>query len=336
MSTAQKAEPGTSVATSDGIGKLPLEMQQALYMRRMRNQVAGELAKQNWGKNLDLDARRAVADWGQQFRVDTTTEIQVLGGNIYLAAAFYLRGLGEMIDAGLVDYAVADHVEEDPRLKKLGPEGEQEFSRRLRERIAHAIPDAAASAVVFRVKLKSMSQEVTGVKWCGGGTRKNDPVGEQFPVETSESRAARRCLRLLVSHVPPATARALETIEQSAELLSERIKSAKLRIAELDERATIHPRAIAQGDAADPYGVGRRSIGAGEGPVSTIDAPKASGPATKEQTSRIVEMLNNPALDLASSMIEMYANEANAKDFTASAADALIAKLDALIPATEG
>jgi hypothetical protein len=314
MSTAQKAEPMSVALRDAAVGNLPVGVQERLQLRRLSNQVAGELAKMNWGAKLDLETRRAVADWGRQFRVDVTTEIHVLGGNVYLNAAFYLRRLAELIAAGIVEYAVADHVEDDPRLKKLGPEGEGEYSRRLRERIMHAIPDGAASAVVFRVKLRSMDKEVVGVKWCGGGTRKSDPVGDAMPVETSESRAARRAMRHLASHVPPQVADELNAIESSAEQLSERVVEAKARIADVEAKHNPPRKAIAAGVADDPY----------------------TQVATNEQTTRIISLLNNPALDLAPSELNRYANEANAKDFTASAADALIAKLDALIPASEG
>jgi hypothetical protein len=337
MSTAIKpTESQTALATQDAVGKLPAEIQQALHLRRLRNSVAGQIAQQNWGKSLDLDTRRAVADWGQQFRVDVTTEIHVLGGNIYLNAAFYLRRLSELIDTGVVEYAVADHIEDDDRLKRLGVEGEGEYTRRLRERIAHQVPDKAASAVVFRVKLRSMTQEVVGVKWCGNGTRKNDPVGDDKPVETSESRAARRCMRLLASHVPPRIAADMALIEGSAEMVSARVKDAHARFIDETQRNEIRPKAIAQGDASDPYGVGaRRAIGAGQDPVAVVepaagDALLASL-ASPEQKRRVYELLNDPATDITSSEMERYAALAGSTDFPAADADAMIAKLESFV-----
>lgn len=232
MSAQTKPEPtDVAVRESSGVGILPPELQQALALRKMRNQVAGQLAAQNWGKSLDLETRRAIADWGQQFRVDVSTEIHVLGGNVYLNSAFYLRQLSELIAAGAVEYAYADHIEDDKRLRAIGPEGEGEYSRRLRERLMHGVPDAAASAVVFRVKLRSMDKEVTGCKWTGGGTKKNDPVGEAFPVETAESRAARRCVRLVTSHVPARSSLDVLRIEDAADVLSDRVKVARASLA---------------------------------------------------------------------------------------------------------
>jgi hypothetical protein len=271
MATSQRVEQGTDVQLigNAAIGKLPVEFQQAIEMRKMQNQIAGQLASTNWGKGMDLNMRRAIADWGQQFRVDVTTEIHVLGGNIYLNAAFYIRQLSEMIAAGLVEYAFADHVEEDSRLSKLGPEGEGEMTRRLRERIKHGVPDKAVSAVVFRVKLRAMDREVVGVKWCGGGTRKNDPVGDDKPVETSESRAARRAMRLLTSHVPPATAERVGTIEGAAERLTERMHAHYER--EANRIATHEARSLTAGKSSVPVS----SLADPSNPYADVDPSRA-------------------------------------------------------------
>jgi hypothetical protein len=307
MSTSTKPEP-TAVALRDAsVGNLPPAIQERLQLRRLSNQVAGELAKINWGAKLDLDTRRAVADWGRQFRVDVTTEIHVLGGNIYLNAAFWLRKLSELVAEGVVEYAVADHVEDDPRLKKLGPEGEGEYSRRLRERIMHAIPDAATSAVVFRVKLRSMEKEVVGVKWCGGGTRKSDPVGDAMPVETSESRAARRAMRLIATHVPAAS-KEIEAIETSAEQLSERVVEAKARIADVEATRNPPRKAIAAGVDGDPY----------------------AQVATNEQKAEIAELLDRA--DVTDDERMKIATTAGAKDYRATDALALIERLASLVP----
>lgn len=256
MAAQTRPEPGTEVATvtANAVGKLPPEIQAAMQLRKAQNMVAAQIASLNWGKALDLDTRRSVAEWGRQFRVDVTTEIHVLGANVYLNAGFYLRRLGELISRGLVDYAYADHVEDDARLKLLGAEGEGEFSRRLRERIKHAIPDAAASAVVFRVKLRSMSEEITGVKWCGGNTRKSDPVGEAFPVETSESRAARRAMRLVVSHIPELS-QETDEVERAAELVSQQIGSARQELKRVEASVRPVPALASPANPADPYGL---------------------------------------------------------------------------------
>ncbi len=289
----------TTPAPMRGIGHLPPEIQQALELRKSRNLVAAQIAGLSWGSGIDQDTRRAVASWGQQFRVDVTTEIHVLGGRVYLNAAFYLRRLGELIDAGLVEYAIADHVEDDSRLAKMGAEGEGEATRRLRERLKHGIPDKCVSAVVFRVKLRSMDQEVNGSKWCGTGklnAKGNlaDPIGEQFPVETSESRAARRTMRLLSSHVPPEVADSLRTIEGSAEVLSDRVEQSRARVKEVEARELEEqrpPQMISAGPAGDPYELGGTEERAEEkrpvvsGVKSATESAGVSGSSSSAQSS---------------------------------------------------
>lgn len=252
----------TDIAPRRAVGQLPPEIQQAIEMRRARNLAAAQIAGLSWGEKIGVDERRAVAEWGQQFRVDVSTEIHLLGGRIYINAALYLRRLGEMIGEGLVEYAVADHVEDDPRLKLLGGEGEGEWNRRLRERLKHGIPDACASAVVFRVKLRTMNSEVVGSKWCGTGKKNQygkfaDPVGEEFPVETSESRAARRCMRQLTSHLPPVQKEAMDALERSAEALSLRVSASRqeVKAREVEARRP-SPMLAAPADADDPYSLG--------------------------------------------------------------------------------
>jgi hypothetical protein len=196
------SEPTTAVAAPEAVGQLPAHLAAALESRKVANLVAAKLAEQNWGKALDQATRRAVAEWGQRHRVDVTTEIDVLGGRIYLNAAFYLRKLGELVEAGVVEYAVPDYVHADKRLQEVGtPEANAEHERRLMERIRWGVPEGAAAACVFRVKLRKLDKEIVGVNWCGGGVRKGDPVGDAEPTKTAASRAARRALRQLVSHV---------------------------------------------------------------------------------------------------------------------------------------
>lgn len=284
----------TDVAPRRAIGQLPPEIQQAIELRKAKNLVAAQIAALSWGEKLDTDTRRAVADWGLTFRVDATTEIHILGGRVYLNAQFYLRRLGELIAADLVEYAVADHVEDDPRLAKLGAEGEGESSRRLRERLKHGIPDACVSATVFRVKLRSMEQEVSGAKWCGTGKKNKhgniaDPIGEEFPVETSESRAARRAMRLLVSHIPKEIQSEIAAVEASAEMMTARIVDARERSKARDAAYLASERPagmIASGTPDDPYAseIEQREKEAVKEPAAEVKAEAKPTPAPKPPT----------------------------------------------------
>lgn len=210
-STTNGSDEPSESKTKLAIGMLPDEVKQGLILARQRNVVSAEIASANWGKGLDRDTRFRVAEWSQSVGLDPATELYVLGGNFYKNANYYLRKLSEMIEAGLVEYAYADHVEVDPRLEtmakrtdnlELAGQARAEIDRRTMMRIQYNIPDKAESSVVFHLKLNRVPVEFTAAKWCGGGTRKKDPVGDEFPVETSETRAIRRTLRLVASQNP--------------------------------------------------------------------------------------------------------------------------------------
>lgn len=197
--------PGTAVAkVEEGVGALPPELQQAIALRKMHNIAAAELAKLSWGEKLDLVTRRGISEWARQFGIDPQTEIDLLGGKLYPNAKYYLRRLGEFVAEGVVEYAVADHIGRDSRLEQLADAGDEwataERSRRMRERIRHGIREEAVAACVFRIKLRHVGEEIVGVKQIV--TDKNDPVGKGNPMETVETRAARRAMRLIASHVP--------------------------------------------------------------------------------------------------------------------------------------
>jgi hypothetical protein len=207
--TAPQPTGTALVETTDDntiIGKLPQSLQDAIRIRKMENIT-----------------RRAVAEWCRLNDIDPITELEILGNKFYRNAAWHLRKLAEMAARGVVQYAMADHVEDDPRLTALMASTDsdvakralQEQTRRIFQRIDHQIPDQATGAVVFRVKLWNMDQEVVGVAYCGGGTKSKvvsggaiqqsaafDPIGEAEPAKTAESRAARRCVRMIATHRP--------------------------------------------------------------------------------------------------------------------------------------
>jgi len=242
---------GTAVVEPRSVGRLPEHIRQQIEMARIANETRKEMAKLSWGASLDQRALGAIAEWGRLHGVDVTQEIDLLGGRVYLNARYYLRRLSQLIEAGRVEYAVADHIHDDPRLKQLGPEGDKERERRLRERIRYNAPDKAAAVVVFRVKVRGMDQEVTGVNWAGNGVRPKDPVGDAEPVKTAESRAARRAMRQLVGHVREAEeVEAVVESVRSVEVEVERARAATT--AEVEYQRTHRlPAGPAQPD--DPF-----------------------------------------------------------------------------------
>jgi hypothetical protein len=229
--------PGTTVTTTQGeqqqepeqpprmaVGRIPQDVALQIELRRQRSAIAARLAGTNWGKGLDVQTRMAVADWAQRHGVDATTEIEVLGGNLYLKAQFYLNRLATLVERGVVEYAYSDHVAHDERLAaiatdEMAPEGfrkqaQTELYRRKLVRIEYGAPENARAVVVFRIKMATVPVQFTGCKWTGTGRKAKvrgveqnyfaDPIGEEFPVETAETRAARRAMRLLVNQVPEA------------------------------------------------------------------------------------------------------------------------------------
>ena len=89
-----------------------------------------------------------------------------------------------------------DFVNADARLDDLAAKGDkwaiEELTRRIKARIQHAIPEKALAACVQRFRIPSSGAVIVGVNWCGGGSRKSDPVGDAEPTKTAQTRARRR------------------------------------------------------------------------------------------------------------------------------------------------
>jgi hypothetical protein len=249
------AEQSTAIQNAKRPARpLPEHIQHALQLRAQEREISAELSKKNWGENLDVFTRKAIAHWGMRHNIDVAQEIDILGNRIYLNAKFYLRGLAHLVDAGKVDYVDLDHVEDDARLAAFP----KERQRRLELRIQHGLPDKAVSAVIARIKLKNVPIEFSGAQWCGGrGTNNNgkqkDPIGEDRPVETSETRALRRCLRLMVTHIPSEAAKRDAALDDAATELEGVIESARSRAKADISRAARLPRPLAQAAEGDPY-----------------------------------------------------------------------------------
>lgn len=237
--------------TKAEIDALSPEQKAEIADRKARNIMAAKIAGTNWGKGMDLDTRRAVADWGLRNGVDVVTEIHVLGGNIYLNHQFYINRLLEMADRGDVLDFGHRFINVDARLDEKDPHDAEEIRLRRQLRIHHNAPEAAVAVVLFHVVFKrNPHTRIEGCKWTGGGTRKSDPVGDTFPVETAISRAARRCLKFAVASMPPRMKAWIETAEDDAALSlgevldadRERQKLDRAQVAELTKGGGPVPR----------------------------------------------------------------------------------------------
>lgn len=220
---------GTALQTSDPYERM-------LAQRDRMRAVQKELRNKTWGRDLPESSLKAVVLWAEKRGLDAATEIDILGGNIHIKATYYLRRLAHMIGEGQIEHAYPDHVHVDARLVALAKdpsapedmrqEASREVFRRTMERARHNLKDEAAACVVYRIKVRGMTEEITGAKCCGNGVKKNDPVGDACPAETAETRAARRACRQLIDTFPDLRAE-MDVVEAEAKLVSVEITSGR-------------------------------------------------------------------------------------------------------------
>jgi hypothetical protein len=218
--------------------------------------------------------------------VDVATEVDILGGNIYRNANYYLRKLAEMVDLELIDYAVADYVHVDERLTTLNTQAATlEIGRRLDERIKYGLRDESVAICIFRIKLHTLSEETIGFAECGwkGPGRKPgkpDPVGDTEPVKTSVTRATRRAMRQIVTHIPAFEAKENALDEASKALgtqLGQEIHDTKEELRKRNERVPV-PSDI-DPSTGKPFGSLRRTATVQPTPQSAPqDAPAPQAP----------------------------------------------------------
>lgn len=282
------AEPARSVR-QQARADMSLADRERLRRDAIASEVAGALMAQDWGKNLTEHQARELARYGTAYGIDVLTEIHVLGGRIYLNAAFYENRLAPLIHAGVLEYATADNISPDPRLDDAinaginyaGPEifradveaqavwAYREKLRRERERVNWKIPPTATTAFVGRIKARAMPGEITDAKWHQQGrkiTRRGqnnstyeadaDPVGDLSPVETVVSRALRRVAKRLVTHVPQLAALIHEITEAGKDLSDLMVEQRTRDRAAREEYArTRYHGGVSVGTQADPYGL---------------------------------------------------------------------------------
>jgi hypothetical protein len=291
--TQDGAQTEDTSQTALAIGNLPDSVKNALILKRQQNIVSAQIAGTNWGKGLDRDTRRAIADWGQRVGIDPATELNVLGGSFYKNAVYYIRRQAELMADGVVEYAYAEHVEVNAELTQMaqrddasGQWARAEIDRRAKQRMLHNIPIKAASSVVWHVKVRGVPLEFVGAKWCGGGTRQKDPVGDEHPVETSETRAARRCMRLLSEWRAP-NEQLRERLKALVEPndddridadIGEKLREGLRQAKEDQERSLEQARghSILTLNAGDPYGIDQLVEKPKGEPVAVQEAPAKS------------------------------------------------------------
>lgn len=261
MATAARSEPtereqreaqeAGELAGGKRQWKLPPEVEAALEQRRIEGQIVAAVASQTWGKSLTATMRRAVAQYCMRYGIDPLTELDMLGGNPYPNAEFYLRVLGELRLKGVVKDFWFDRISNDAELLKVAgdesaPGDDREWARRehwrrWRRRRELGAKEQATDACAFHIVLATGGHEIVGWKQAGGGTAvkqwsdrgaKPNPIveDENNAALSVESQAVRRAVRQISSHVKGAAASPLleiakqfSAIETEAEALGEQI-----------------------------------------------------------------------------------------------------------------
>jgi hypothetical protein len=166
--------------------KTPQERQLAFQLAsqarqsKMIRDVAVAVAETGWGKDVSPVARAAVVRYCLEIGADPVRHVHVLGGNVYLNAAFWM----DLVAANpkFLRPEIA-FIHDDKRAD------EAERERRQAQRLIYGVPEDAPGAAVVTLFYEGRGPFI-GVNWAG--VRQNDPVGKQEPTKTAETRAYRR------------------------------------------------------------------------------------------------------------------------------------------------
>lgn len=223
MATAQQPDSTTTEKKTDAGAnkpKLTPKGEAKMYEIRARNAMVQAIAGESWGAKLTPMQQRAFAEYLRRFHLDIS-EIDNLGGRPYRNGRYYMRRIAELAAEGRVEWYAGEHIGPDDRLTFMANEGDvwakEEKLRRLKECIRLGVPADAEVVYVVRVKMKELSLPTEGVKWFTPGRQKMgwsktqkgvkemvdaDPVGEENPVTSTETRAWRRVGRLAAAEIP--------------------------------------------------------------------------------------------------------------------------------------
>jgi hypothetical protein len=138
-------------------------------------------AEEGWGKLISPMARAATIRYCFSIGADPFRHVNVLGGNIYLNAAFWM-----------------DLVASNPKFKRAEVlfihddtrASDEDRERRKALRIQYGVPEKAPGAAVVTLFYEGERGPFIGVNWAG--VREKDPVGIAEPTKTAETRAYRR------------------------------------------------------------------------------------------------------------------------------------------------
>lgn len=234
---AELADAANHVGSKRPVGtRLTAEQEAEIEQRRAQNLITAAIAGCSWGKSMSSPMRRAYADYCHRYDVDPVTEMDNLGGSVYVNADWYRRKLGELRLRGIVKDYWIEHIQADVRLEKL--RNDQSIPKELRERaqakwfdmlmrrVEHNAPENAAAICVCTIDIGS-GTVIKGCKWAGNGTsvqqpRHNggsspNPIAENNPTLFVETSSIRRACVQLFSHLSGQRINALPSIERMDE-----------------------------------------------------------------------------------------------------------------------
>lgn len=300
-----------AIMQSRPVTALSQAAQEELEARRVIVQLAGAIAALSWGKEMDVPTRRSVAAYCNQYGIDPLTELDLLGGSLYLNADYWLRRLGELAAQGIVTGWELVHIQADERVRlmladdKL-PADIRERARKvwydaLFERIRRNAPEEAEAICICRIFVKGVDTPIEGCKWGGNGTSVKQPRrgGEMNPnpiVEENatlavESQAVRRAMRQLASHMP--------AVVTDPKVLDEELARVSVRMVEARDAENAKRSSTLGNTAVGPSGDdGAYGLNSGQ-EVRALPLPKANALAgvdltTPEKVAEMSDVLGEP------------------------------------------
>lgn len=237
---------------------------------KARNAIVIAINNQSWGNALTPLQQRAFAEYMRRFNLDIS-EIDNLGGRPYRNGRYYMRRCAELVAAGRVEWYEGRHIGPDKRLVAMAEGGDDwaiaENTKRQRERIGFAVPEDATFAYVLTVKMKELALPTQAAKYYVPGRKKKvwrsgkqievnaDPVGDENPDTSVETRAWRRVGRLVFAEIPELSQQERE-MEFAADATQEAVVAEAVAAEQRDEAAAIDPSPVAEGAPNDPYMLG--------------------------------------------------------------------------------
>lgn len=218
---------------------------------QMISKMQRAVAAQTWGNSLpNPELQKAFCEWALAKGIDPALHVNILGGNVYLNAAYYLERLSahpgykhsrSLIVAPVSRRKMPEEIfDEKNRTKLMKHEMKVNVERYMKQielEIPPAInnfPDSAAACLVF-IEMKDGSVFEAwraagsyGRKSLRNANKPRDPVGDQAPQFTAETRAYRACCKKLpgwadyIGETDEALAKVEDLVEEARQQRKER------------------------------------------------------------------------------------------------------------------